>query len=105
MDQLSELSTAWKGHELFALWLVSFLNPKVTVDLGVDYGYSTFVLAKKNTGIVYGIDSFEGDAIIGVTLGAGGIMHAYTLDIPGSALLYIEVQPAVGTVLPLVEFT
>lgn len=53
--------SAWKGHLEFALWLVRRTNPRVTVELGVDYGHSTFALAAGNSGHVYGIDSFEGD--------------------------------------------
>ena len=33
----------------------------VTVELGVDYGYSSFSLCIDNPGTVYGIDTFEGD--------------------------------------------
>lgn len=65
MNSLESIPSAWKGHELFARWLVSFLQPKVTVELGVDFGYSTFILAEKNPGTVYGIDCFNGDEIIG----------------------------------------
>lgn len=37
------------------------LNPKVIVDLGVDYGFSSFTWAREGVGTVYGVDSFEGD--------------------------------------------
>ena len=53
--------SAWTGHGLFAMKLVESLNPKVTVDLGVDYGFSTFCLAYPQIGNVYGIDWFQGD--------------------------------------------
>jgi Methyltransferase domain len=53
--------TAWRGHEHFAKWLVSELQPKVTVELGVDYGFSSFTFATPGIGNVYGVDSFEGD--------------------------------------------
>jgi hypothetical protein len=33
----------------------------VVVDLGVDYGFSTFCFALAGIGHVYGVDSFEGD--------------------------------------------
>jgi GR25 family glycosyltransferase involved in LPS biosynthesis len=56
-----DYSSAWLGHMKFANWLVTLLNPKITVDLGVDYGHSTFSFASANKGIVYGIDSFDGD--------------------------------------------
>ena len=58
-------TTAWKGHFEFAMWLTNKYNPQVTVDLGVDYGHSTFALAYQNKGKVYGIDSFEGDEFTG----------------------------------------
>lgn len=58
-------ATAWAGHRNFAEWLVRFVNPKVTVDLGVDYGYSTFCFALPRIGHVYGIDNFIGDDFIG----------------------------------------
>ena len=57
-------STAWMGHRNFAEWLVRFVNPKVTVDLGVDYGFSTFCFALPRIGHVYGIDNFVGDDFI-----------------------------------------
>lgn len=51
----------WEGHRAFAEWIVRKLNPKTIVDLGVDYGYSSFCFSLPNIGNVYGIDSFEGD--------------------------------------------
>jgi predicted O-methyltransferase YrrM len=36
------------------------------VDLGVDYGYSTFCFALPEIGHIYGIDSFEGDEHAGI---------------------------------------
>jgi len=57
--------TAWSGHRKFAEWLVKNLNPEVIVDLGVDYGYSTFSFAIPRIGKVYGIDNFSGDDFIG----------------------------------------
>lgn len=59
--ELSNLPSAWKGHEYFAMWLVKQVQPQISVDLGVDYGYSLFSLAIPGIGEVYGIDSFEGD--------------------------------------------
>lgn len=60
---LGSIPSAWnvppKGHHSFAKWLVEKVNPKVTVELGVDYGYSLFVLSVYNNGNVYGIDSFS----------------------------------------------
>jgi len=65
MDQLEQLESSWKGHRAFAEWLTQRLQPKITVELGVDYGYSLFCLANKNPGRVIGIDLFEGDAHAG----------------------------------------
>jgi len=61
MFDIETLDSAWKGHRYFANWLVEQIQPKVIVDLGVDYGYSLFCLAEPDVGTVYGIDSFEGD--------------------------------------------
>jgi glycosyltransferase involved in cell wall biosynthesis/predicted O-methyltransferase YrrM len=58
-------ATAWSGHRQFAEWLVSYMKPKVTVDLGVDWGFSTFSLAIPRVGHVYGIDNFVGDDYVG----------------------------------------
>jgi len=58
-------SSCWMGHRNFAEWLVSYLKPEVTVDLGVDWGFSTFCFAMPRIGKVYGIDTFEGDQFTG----------------------------------------
>lgn len=58
-------STAWAGHRTFAEWIVRYVNPEVTVDLGVDFGYSTFCFAIPRIGKVYGIDNFTGDNFVG----------------------------------------
>ena len=58
-------ATAWSGHRQFAEWLVSYMKPEVIVDLGVDYGYSTFSFAIPRIGHVYGIDNFTGDDFVG----------------------------------------
>jgi hypothetical protein len=58
-------ATAWYGHRKFAENLVRFLNPKVIVDLGVDWGYSTFSFAIPRIGHTYGIDNFVGDDFVG----------------------------------------
>ena len=55
---LYTLHSAWKGHENFAIWLVDQLNPKTIVELGVDYGFSTFAFAMPEKGHVFGIDKF-----------------------------------------------
>ena len=58
---LDDIASAWKGHRDFACWLTRHMQPHVTVDLGVDYGYSSFALAQHNPGHVYGLDTFQGD--------------------------------------------
>ncbi len=58
-------TTAWMGHRPFAEWIVKQLNPEVIVDLGVDWGYSTFSFAMPRIGKVYGIDNFAGDDFVG----------------------------------------
>jgi hypothetical protein len=63
---LSRIPSAWgngdtTGHVLFVDWLIEEMQPKVTVDLGIDYGYSLIAFAHNNPGKVYGIDGFEGD--------------------------------------------
>jgi hypothetical protein len=58
-------STSWGGHRRFAEWILRQMNPNVTVDLGVDYGLSTFSFAIPRIGHVYGIDNFIGDEFVG----------------------------------------
>ena len=57
--------SAFIGHEEFCWWLMDLLKPSVIVDLGVDWGYSTFVFAGAKHGKVYGIDIFTGDGFTG----------------------------------------
>uniref|UniRef100_A0A6C0EZF5 Glycosyltransferase 2-like domain-containing protein n=1 Tax=viral metagenome TaxID=1070528 RepID=A0A6C0EZF5_9ZZZZ len=67
LNQLyNHYSSAWLGHMHFACWLVRLLIPCVVVDLGVDFGHSTFAFAAAKLGCVYGIDSFEGDMQAGI---------------------------------------
>ena len=61
-----ERPSAWLGHRSFANWLVKTMRPDITVDLGVDFGHSTFYLAEMGIGNVYGVDSFEGDYHAGI---------------------------------------
>ena len=56
---LNELNSSWNGHKDFSQWIVKKLLPEVTVDLGVDYGYSSLCFSFPNIGKVYGIDLFE----------------------------------------------
>lgn len=76
-DWIEDIPSACKGHRPFIEWLVDNIKPRVVVELGVDYGYTTFVfaqaLAQVNTvykymldkAEVYGIDWFEGDEACG----------------------------------------
>ena len=56
----------WRDHRLCAASWRRRTEPETVVDLGVDYGYSTFCFALPEIGHVYGIDSFEGDEHAGV---------------------------------------
>lgn len=65
-DWIETIVSAWKGHRRFAMWLVKYLKPEEIVDLGVDYGYSTFtwqhaLMKYQQKGMVTGIDLFQGD--------------------------------------------
>ena len=60
-DILEQIPTAWGGHRQFAQWLPAQFEDPTIVDLGVDFGYSTFCFALANKGHVWGVDSFEGD--------------------------------------------
>ena len=62
---IQNIISAWKGHEFFADWLVKYTNPNTIVDLGVDFGFSTFAFAIPEIGHVYAIDCFEGDHMTG----------------------------------------
>ena len=57
--------SAWIGHEEWAIRLVEKVVPSVIIDLGVDYGFSTFSFAYPKIGKVYGVDWFKGDANAG----------------------------------------
>ncbi len=58
---ISQKPTAWYGHFDKVISICNILKPATTVDLGVDFAFSTFAFAFLNTGQVYGLDSFEGD--------------------------------------------
>ena len=62
---LKSIPTSWREHAPFAQWLVRRVLPCSIVDLGVDYGFSTFTFALPGIGHVCGIDSFEGDSQAG----------------------------------------
>jgi hypothetical protein len=63
---ISEKESAWVGHYDFAIDMVKLLKPKVTVELGVDWGFSMFTFAYSKIGEVYGIDWFQGDPHAGL---------------------------------------
>jgi tetratricopeptide (TPR) repeat protein len=68
MDWVEGIVSAWTGHRNFAEWIVTQYSNPTVVELGVDYGYSTFVFAnalKGTTGTIYGIDLFAGDVHAG----------------------------------------
>ena len=48
-----------KSHRGFVEWLINRIKPEVTVELGVDYGYSSFLMALCQDNPVYGIDCFD----------------------------------------------
>lgn len=45
---LGSIPSRWnyppKSHRRFIEWLINKINPKVTVEHGVDYGYSSFLM-------------------------------------------------------------
>ena len=65
-DILNSIPSGWKQNKSLANWLVQKINPRITVELGVDYGYSLLCLAEKNDGRVIGIDHFKGDKFTGI---------------------------------------
>jgi predicted O-methyltransferase YrrM len=60
---LGAIPSGWncppKSHREFVEWLINKINPEVTVELGVDYGYSVFFMAMVQDNPVYGIDCFD----------------------------------------------
>lgn len=78
INTLLKHPTAWSGHAEFAIRLVEQFNPKVTVDLGVDFGFSTFCFAYANKGEVYGIDWFQGDEQTGFRDTLKSVTDMYT---------------------------
>lgn len=68
---LATIPSAWgdgncRGHIDVAQFLIKEIKPQITVNLGVDYGYSLISLAYNNPGMVFGIDCFEGDEWTGI---------------------------------------
>jgi len=60
---LGAIPSGWNyppvSHRGFVTWLIDRIKPEVTVELGVDYGYSSFVMALCQENPVYGIDCFD----------------------------------------------
>jgi UDP-glucose 4-epimerase len=57
-ESIQSSPTAWAGHADLAIKLVEEFKPSTIVDLGVDFGFSTFCFAYPNIGDVYGVDWF-----------------------------------------------
>jgi predicted O-methyltransferase YrrM len=62
-DILGGIPSGWnyppQSHRNFVEWLINKIKPEVTVELGVDYGYSSFIMALCQDNPVYGIDCFD----------------------------------------------
>jgi len=58
LKSIEKYPTAWAGHFELAIRLVEEFKPETIVDLGVDFGFSTFCFAYPNIGNVYGVDWF-----------------------------------------------
>ena len=60
---LGSIPSGWnyppKSHREFVEWLINRIKPEVTVELGVDYGYSSFLMSLCQSNPVYGIDCFD----------------------------------------------
>lgn len=70
------IPSAWKEHREFSEWLVNQIKPDITVELGIDYGYSLFCFAVAKKGIVYGIDNFNGDRFTGIRNTYDNVLHS-----------------------------
>lgn len=67
-EWIESIVSAWTGHRDFARWITWNAKSDVIVELGVDYGYSTFVFAdalRGTSGTIYGVDLFMGDVHTG----------------------------------------
>jgi predicted O-methyltransferase YrrM len=62
-NSISYKDSAWQDNTDFAVKLVETFNPEVIVELGVDFGYSSFCFAYPKIGHVYGLDWFKGDGV------------------------------------------
>lgn len=65
LEVLRRVPSAWTGHLEFAVWLSCRFLSQIIVDLGVDYGCSTYGWGASGVSQVIGIDWFEGDAQTG----------------------------------------
>lgn len=76
---IDRIISAWTGHKAFTKWLCREREPEVVVELGVDYGFSTFCFGNELTrlgkGTIYGIDWFKGDAQTGWRDTEGFVLH------------------------------
>jgi predicted O-methyltransferase YrrM len=56
---LGAIPSGWnyppKSHREFVEWLINRIKPEVTVELGVDYGYSSFLMSLCQNNPVYGV--------------------------------------------------
>lgn len=66
LQALKRVPSAWRGHLEFAVWLTCRFLPEVVVDLGVDYGSSTYAWGASGLSQVIGIDWFQGDEHAGL---------------------------------------
>ena len=84
IEVLKRIPSAWQGHVEFAVWLTCRFHPEIVVDLGVDYGVSTYAWGISGRSQVIGIDWFQGDAHAGFrdtysqVLGLGAALAAAT---------------------------
>jgi predicted O-methyltransferase YrrM len=60
---LGAIPSGWnfppQSHRKFVKWLIEKMQPEVTVELGVDYGYSSYIMSMYSKFKVYGIDCFD----------------------------------------------
>lgn len=63
---LKRIPSAWTAHLEFGVWLTCRFRPQVIVDLGVDYGCSTYGWGAAGVSQVIGIDWFKGDEQTGM---------------------------------------
>ena len=76
---LVDRPSAWVGHGAFAINLVEQMKPEIIVDLGVDYGFSTFCFAYHKMGQVFGVDWFQGDEQAGFRDTMNDVLQRYEL--------------------------